>query len=326
MMTVHKAKGLEFPVVILADPTCPAAWAKPSRHVIPERRLWLQQLCGCAPIELLEAAAEELQRDRAEAVRLAYVAATRARDLLITPVVGDEPMTGWLEVLNPAIYPPQDARRSSSPAPGCPDFGEDSVLDRGPKGMSPPGGSVRPGLHTPIAHGSEIVWWNPAVLELDVEEEASLRQQRILESDKDGSAAAASEENYGRWKLAWDEVLAQASRPSIAVRTVTSLAREQIESRPIQIATAPRSVAKRPVGRRFGALVHSMLAAVDLNSTRADIDSAAALHGRLFNATQEEIDAAATICRRRVRPPSHAQGCSPKHRQFTSRGSDYASA
>ena len=57
MMTVHKAKGLEFPVVILADPTCPAAWTKPSRHVIPARRLWLQPLCGCAPIELLEAAA-----------------------------------------------------------------------------------------------------------------------------------------------------------------------------------------------------------------------------------------------------------------------------
>ena len=226
MMTVHKAKGLEFPVVILADPTCPAAWAKPSRHVVPERRLWLQQLCGCAPVELLEAAAEELQRDQAEAVRLAYVAATRARDLLISPAVGDEPIEGWLEVLNPAIYPPQDARRRSSPAPGCPAFGEDSVLDRGPKGIAPPGGSVRPGLHPPIGHGSEIVWWDPAMLELDVQEEASLRQQRILESDEGGAAAAASEEDYARWKHARDEVLARASHPSISVQTVTSLSRE----------------------------------------------------------------------------------------------------
>ena len=245
-MTVHKAKGLEFPIVILADPTCPAAWTKPSRHVIPERRLWLQPLCGCAPIELLEAAAEELQRDQAEAVRLAYVAATRARDLLVAPVVGDEPIVGWLEALNPAIYPPQDARRSSRPAPGCPAFGEDSVLDRGPKGMPPPGGSVRPGLHLPIADGSEIVWWDPAVLELDVEEEASLRQQRILELDKDGTAATASEENYARWKLARNEVLAEASRPTISVKAVTSLARELPESTGIQIEKAPRSVAKRP--------------------------------------------------------------------------------
>ena len=47
MMTVHKAKGLEFPVVILADPTCSAARDTPSRHVNPDRRLWLEPLCGC---------------------------------------------------------------------------------------------------------------------------------------------------------------------------------------------------------------------------------------------------------------------------------------
>src|SRR5271166_3222243 len=69
-MTVHKAKGLEFPVVILADPTCPAARDTPSRHVDPSRRLWVEPLCGSAPIELLEAADEELQRDRAEAIRV----------------------------------------------------------------------------------------------------------------------------------------------------------------------------------------------------------------------------------------------------------------
>jgi UvrD-like helicase C-terminal domain len=54
-VTVHKAKGLEFPVVILADPTCPASRDTPSRHVVPSRKLWLEPLCGCSPIELIEA-------------------------------------------------------------------------------------------------------------------------------------------------------------------------------------------------------------------------------------------------------------------------------
>jgi superfamily I DNA/RNA helicase len=74
VMTVHKAKGLEFPIVILADPSCPATHDIPSRHVDPARRLWLEPLCGRVPAELLETADEELQRDQAEAVRLVYVA------------------------------------------------------------------------------------------------------------------------------------------------------------------------------------------------------------------------------------------------------------
>ena len=110
VMTVHKAKGLEFPVVVLADPTCKAARDTPSRYVDPSRRLWVEPLCGSAPIELLEAADEELRRDQAEAVRVAYVAATRARDLLVAPVCGDEPIEGWLDVLKPVLYPPGDSR------------------------------------------------------------------------------------------------------------------------------------------------------------------------------------------------------------------------
>ena len=326
MMTVHKAKGLEFPVVILADPTCPAAWTKPSRHVIPERRLWLQPLCGCAPIELLEAAAEELQRDQAEAVRLAYVAATRARDLLVAPVVGDEPIAGWLEVLNPAIYPPQDARRSSSPAPGCPAFGEDSVLDRGPKGMPPPGGSVRPGLHPPIAHGSEIVWWDPAVLELDVEEEASLRQQRILESDKDGAAAAASEENYARWKLARDEVLARGIA-SIYFGADCYLARARTDW---EHRNSDRNgAAVRCQASRWAALWRP--SSLDACCCRSELHTRR--HRQRRGSAWETCECdprgdrrRGDDCRRRVEPPSHAQGCNHSHRQFTSRGPDHASA
>jgi ATP-dependent helicase/nuclease subunit A len=161
MMTVHRAKGLEFPVVILADPTCPAARDIPSRHVDPARRLWVEPLCGCASVELLEAADEELLRDKAEAVRLAYVAATRARDLLVAPVCGDEPIDGWLEVLNPALYPPGEAKRQPRRAFGCPEFGEESVLDRGVKGVAPPGGSVRPGLHNPRVGAHAVAWWDP---------------------------------------------------------------------------------------------------------------------------------------------------------------------
>ena len=36
-----------------------------------------------------------------EEQRLAYVAVTRARDLLVVPVVGDEERSSWLESLTP---------------------------------------------------------------------------------------------------------------------------------------------------------------------------------------------------------------------------------
>ncbi len=174
-MTVHKAKGLQFPVVILADPTSPGARDTPGRHVDPARRLWLESLCGSAPVELLEAAAEERQREQ-EAIRVAYVAATRARDLLVAPVCGDQKIGGWLTVLDPVLYPA--ARSTSSPAPGCPTFGVDSVLDRGPKGRLPAGGPVKPGLHHPLAGGPAVVWWDPARLVLEVPEPFPLRHHR----------------------------------------------------------------------------------------------------------------------------------------------------
>jgi ATP-dependent exoDNAse (exonuclease V) beta subunit len=294
VMTVHKAKGLEFPIVILADPSCPATHDTPSRHVDPARRLWLEPLCGCVPTELLEAADQELQRDGAEAVRLVYVAATRARDLLVVPVVGDGPIAGWLEVLNPALYPLEDSKRKAEPAPGCPVFGDDSVLDRGPGAEPPNGGSVQPGLHCPSAAGPPVTWWDPSALQLDVEEHAPLRQQRIIETDPDGAAAAASEAAYAGWRTMHAETIDSASQPLLPVQTVTALARADAATGGIQveIVKCPSSP-ERPGGRRFGVLVHAVLAEVDLQSSPEAVRLAAGIHGRLVDATKEEIRAAA---------------------------------
>ena len=79
------------------------------------------KLGGWAPHELHDHEAEEVARDEAEGVRLAYVAATRARDLLVVPALGDEPWEGgWFSPLNRALYPPSDARRDATRGPKCP--------------------------------------------------------------------------------------------------------------------------------------------------------------------------------------------------------------
>ena len=78
-------------------------------------------------------------------MRVAYVAATRARDLLVVPAIGDAPYEpGWVSPLNAALYPPLDARRETIPAPWTSHFGPDSVLDRE---ASIPYSNVKPGVH-----------------------------------------------------------------------------------------------------------------------------------------------------------------------------------
>jgi ATP-dependent exoDNAse (exonuclease V) beta subunit len=307
LMTVHKAKGLEFPIIVLAEPTCPATHDNPSRHIDPTRRLWLEPLCGCTPIELLEAAQEELQRDQAEAVRLTYVAATRARDLVVAPACGDKELSGWLEVLNPALYPADDAKTQSETVPGAPRFGEETVVDRGPQGIEPAGGSIRPGLHRPRVGSHSVAWWDPNVLELDIEENVSLRQQRILEADESGAEVVRGEQAYAHWKDGRLAAIEKASRPTINVQTVTALTASRDFSGSslahIQLERLVRSEDERPSGRRFGALVHAVLATVDLAANADEIEAVAQANARLVDATSEETDAAATVVRSVLKHP-----------------------
>ena len=114
---------------------------------------------------------------------------------------------------------------------------------------------------------------------LDVKENVGLRQQRILEADESGAEVARGEQTYIQWKEARSAAIIQASRPSIIVQTVTAFAAGAGLSAPelahVRIETVLRAGIERPGGRRFGALVHAVLAAVNLDADRDEIGEVA---------------------------------------------------
>lgn len=297
IMTVHKAKGLEFPVVILVDPTANATMQKPSRWVDPKRKLWAVPLCGASPKELLDRREAILQQDLEEAHRLLYVATTRARELLVVPIVGDdrdEESDGWLDPLAPALYPAPEARRSSEAAPGCPAFGEDTVLFRPDNVERDADWSVRPGLHRPEAGTHRVVFWDPKVLELGREDEAGLRHQKVL---AEGPATEESNAHHVAWRARRDDARAKAVVATLAVKTVTEAKDDASLGDAKEIAVERSAAAKktRPHGKRFGVLVHAVLATVALEADAPAIADAARIQGRLTGATPEEIEAACAV-------------------------------
>ncbi len=314
IMTVHRAKGLEFPVVVLADPTAKASFAQPTLHVDQAKNLWAESLGGHMPIELLEQREEVLRRDREETIRLAYVAATRARDLLVVPAVGDAEIDGWLRVLAPTLYPERALRRRPTPAPGCPPFGDDSVLERPLRADREADDSVAPGEHVPRAGDHRVVWWDPSILGLDKQPEGGLRQQRILAADDRGLVSEEGKLAHAAWIERRDELIRAGSRESLPVHTATEIAELEELAAPMlappddgevppEAQTRDRGVAhedtgvdrrERPRGKRFGTLVHAVLAEVDLGAGAEAVAVVAAAQGRLLGAPLDEVSASAT--------------------------------
>jgi ATP-dependent helicase/nuclease subunit A len=292
IMTVHRAKGLEFPVVILADLTAKPAPEEPSRWVDPTRGLCAMRLAGAAPPDLLEHADEERARERDEAVRLLYVAATRARDLLVVPAVGDAPYDGWLAPLDRVLYPVAEKSRApeTTTPPGCPPLAGDCVRDR-PDNAPRPAASVAPGLHVPQSGPHRVVWWAPDALVLDVEETVGLKQQKLLAADERGERSERGVRAHAGWQEERVRVRTHAGVPSIRVVTATEHAAGA--TAPVEVVVeAVGGAAARPHGKRFGTLVHAVLAAVDFDADRDRVAAVVGVEGRLLDATADEVAAA----------------------------------
>jgi ATP-dependent exoDNAse (exonuclease V) beta subunit len=102
ILTIHKAKGLEAPIVVLYD-GIDNAWQ--STSVVPlwdEAKIAIGFRKGCQPPnwEVLKNLEEE--RAKAEQTRLLYVACTRARDWLVVPTPPEDVLAGefWKPIVN----------------------------------------------------------------------------------------------------------------------------------------------------------------------------------------------------------------------------------
>lgn len=308
IMTLHKAKGLEFPVVVLCDPTANLTARRASRYVNPAADVCALRLAGCAPLELIEHEQEELVRERAEGIRAAYVAATRARDLLVVPCVGDEPYdtarSKWVSVLCDGLYPPVDSRRDPEPSDGCPAFPtKDSVLER-PNGESAHPRTVAPGRHwiadagTRSAPAYPVTWWDPHLLDLAREPSLGLRETELISKDVDSTVVASDLATYHQWQEIRSARVAAGTRPSLRIESVTARTRalattgtsidEAAAAEEVTLVALPgkqRSVS----GVRYGSLLHAVLATVPLDANRERIEATVLSHARLAGATPDEV-------------------------------------
>jgi len=229
--TVHKAKGLEFPIVILCDPA--GARKKTPPNCVVERSVEgggaakLEFSAGALPCRLESAGyAQALEREtarlEAESLRLFYVAATRARDHLVIPAFGGRNASGIFKTLRDLGYLPP-AGAAPAPHRGA------RVLDAGT--LDRPVGAVEPFR---ISAG-EAVPSDPGL---------------IVE------------------KAGWRKALELAQRaPAMGRELRTASGAETLpETRPG--AARPQAAAARRRARALGVAVHGVLERIDLATGR----------------------------------------------------------
>jgi ATP-dependent helicase/nuclease subunit A len=203
IVTIHQAKGLEFPVVAWWDARATLAPREVPVPWVVERTgsAWAVRLDGLA-WEEPEASgflARELAWHAAERRRLVYVAATRARDLLVLPRAGQGDGARVTEAL---------AGDGSSPALSA----QDPWADQAPawaRGVEPPP-ARRPEVAGALASETDRAWAEAAaeagrarLAPRGVATEA----WRVAEGEAEGEAGDRAKEREGRFGRAFGDTV-----------------------------------------------------------------------------------------------------------------------
>lgn len=170
-----------------------------------------------------------------------------------------------------------------------------------------------------MAGEHQVVWWDPSVLALGVERNFGLRQAEILGHDASGAAAAEGSASYRKWRNQRDRLLAEGGRARFDVAIVTELEEpppDDGETPMIELEMVPR-LSDRPGGKRFGTLVHTLLRDVDFDADKAAVGALAEMHGRMLDATSDEMAAAVIgVCRTLEHPlMRRAAAAERRHRE-----------
>jgi ATP-dependent helicase/nuclease subunit A len=257
LMTIHKAKGLEFPLVILAD----AAYQSRRRMgegIVNRQEGHLEIRLGNRTVGIstqgwqAEGEKERL-REEAEDSRLLYVAATRAREYLVTPFV------------------PGDKKRFLGPLWG--NLGIDSEIPWGEK------------LY-PYERGGPAVWVYDS-RKLDVEKK-ELKPFRIGVEAKRRRARSRSLQQFRSWEQALRQIH-ESGRRTEKIMAASAVVKET-ERPDLQWAWAQRH------GPIFGSFVHDLFYHIDLRRPDG-LETMALTLGKKYALKEAEADRAVELVR-----------------------------
>jgi ATP-dependent helicase/nuclease subunit A len=158
---------------------------------------------------------------------------------------------------------------------------------------------VRPGTYQLTDQDSgqtySVTWWDPLLLGQRPDDARGIRRGELISKDANPLDVAADRAEYDQWRERRAEVQARGSVATMRVLTATELAEASAgKADQITIEDAGFGVI-RPSGKRFGTLVHAVLATLPMQASSGEVHELAALHAKLFAAPDEERDAAAGI-------------------------------